>query len=325
MKTNRRKFITALTGAVLFPGTLLAKEEREKRSRWDMIFSNHDVLPAPLRPTPENWANDTITAAWIGHSTILINFYGTMIITDPVLSERIGVNILGLFTAGPKRLIRPALTFEQLPKIDLILLSHAHMDHLDLLTLKKFDDSIPVVMAKNTMDVVDGLGWQNVREIDWGEKTTIGDIEINAFRVKHFGWRYPWEEDRSRGNWEGRSYNAYLITKNEKHIFFGGDTAMQDFFKPIKERGISIELAMLPIGSYDPWIFNHANPEQAVSMAHDLNAKVILPMHWSTFIQSDEPTEEPIQRLRKAAGDLPIAVETVGQTWTLEEALASEK
>lgn len=306
------------------PATLLGQEKQLKRSRWDLIFGGGETTKPKFKPDPSKWEDSTITAAWIGHSTILINFYGTKILTDPVFSNRIGLNVLGLATFGPKRLVEPSLTIEELPPIDLILLSHAHMDHLDLPSLEKFNRDIPIVISKNNADVIDGLGSKEVHELDWGEKGTVRDIEIEAIQVKHFGWRMPWEEDRSRGNWYGRSYNAYLLKKNAKYILFAGDSAIQEFFAAVGERGISVELAMMPIGAYDPWIANHCNPEQAVQLAGQLNAKYILPMHWGTFIQSDEPTAEPIERFKKALAATPerIALESHGQTWLLPDGLA---
>ena len=317
---SRRKFLKTLGLTALAPKVLLGRSDEPKRSRWDMLFGDHETVEPEFRPDPMAWDDSTITAAWIGHATVLINFFGTKIITDPVLSHRIGVDVLGLFTLGPKRLIAPALSFEDLPPIDIILLSHAHMDHLDLPTLEKFDPKIPMVMAKNTLDVIDGLGRLEVHELDWGEKTRIDDVEIEAMQVKHFGWRYPWENDRSKGYWNGRSYNAYLISKNGRHIVFGGDTAYQEYFKEIGERNLPIDLAIMPIGAYDPWIFNHANPEQAVEMANHLGARRIFPIHWRTFVQSSEPTMEPIARFKNALAGASdrVALESVGQTWTLD-------
>ena len=304
---------------VAVPGTLLGQEKQLKRSRWDLIFGGGETTKPKFKPEPSTWSNDTITAAWIGHSTVLINFYGTTIITDPVFSNRIGLNLLGLVSLGPKRLVDPALTIEELPPIDLILLSHAHMDHLDLPSLEQLDRDIPIVISKNNADVLDGLASKEVHELDWGETITTCGIEIEAIQVKHFGWRMPWEEDRSRGNWFGRSYNAYLLKKNEKYILFGGDTAYQEFFNTIGTRGITVEVAMMPIGAYDPWIYNHCNPEQAIAMADRVNARFIFPMHWGTFIQSDEPTAEPFERFKKALTATPerIALESHGQTWVL--------
>jgi len=271
-----------------------------------------------------SWSDKTITASWIGHSTVLINFFGTWILTDPVLSERIGVRLLG-FTLGPKRLVWPALRFEQFPRPDLILLSHAHMDHLDLPTLARFHPDVPVVMAKNTADIMDGMQFRAVSELDWGETLHIAGLELEALRVNHFGWRWPWESDRSKGNWGGRSFNAYMISKNGKSIFFGGDTALQNYFQKYDSGAKDIELAMMPIGAYRPWIRAHCNPEQAIEMAQQIGAKRIMPMHWGTFIQSDEPAHEPIERFTKALEGSPLTgtLTKHGETWSLEKSSSS--
>ena len=284
-----------------------------------MVAHDNPMLPATSKPNPASWSNTTITATWIGHATVLLNFFGTIIITDPVFAERIGIDVVGLFTIGPRRLVAPALEIEELPSIDIILLSHAHMDHLDIPTLRKFNRNTPIVIAKNTFDVIEPLGFEEIYELDWGEWTQVRDIRIDALETKHFGWRYPWERDRSRGYWDGRSYNAYLLSKNGRHILFGGDTAYHEKFKALSHRGVAVDLAMMPIGAYDPWIHNHANPEQALAMADHMGARYLLPIHWHTFIQSEEPTLEPIQRLKRATANHPerVVIESIGQTWSL--------
>lgn len=323
MMISRRRFLNLLA---LLPASrhgLLSQEKR--RSRLDLITNNEATSPAPHLPEPLSWSDDACTASWIGHSTVLMNFFGVNIITDPVFSNRVGLNFAGLFTIGPKRLVAPALSIEQLPRIDLILLSHGHMDHLDLPSVKQFDRNIPLVMAPNTSDVIADLDFKTVYELDWGKWTNVAGVRVEALRVQHFGWRFPWEEDRSRGNVEGRSYNAYLLSRNGRHIVFGGDTAYQHYFAELSSRKIAVDLAMMPIGCYDPWIRNHANPEQAITMADEMGAAYILPMHWGTFIQSDEPVQEPINRLRLAAAShsARIALESAGQTWTLGHSAAS--
>ncbi len=315
---TRRSFLSTLALWLASLPAFGAQQRMERRSRWEMI-ANDDPVEAPtLRPDPALWDDTAITAAWIGHATVLINFLGTRIITDPVFSERIGLNVLNMFTIGPKRLISPALTLDELPPIDLILLSHAHMDHLDTPSIQQFDRTIPVVMAKNTVDVIEDFGFQSIYELDWGQWTEAAGVRIEALEVKHFGWRYPWEKDRSRGNPEGRSYNAYLLSRHGKHIVFGGDTAYHEKFRALRERSIPVDLAIMPIGAYDPWIHNHCNPEQALAMADHMGAFHVLPIHWRTFIQSEEPTLEPMQRLKTAASAKPdrIVLDTVGQTWT---------
>ena len=306
-----------MTQAAAGTSLALASEEDPGRSRWEMIAHDGPTSAPQFHPEPETWDPGTITASWIGHATVLLDFFGTRIITDPVLSERIGID-MGLFTLGPRRLISPALSPEELPPVDLILLSHAHLDHLDIPTLKRFSRSTPVVIAQNTYDVIEDMEFSTVYELDWGKWTAVGDLRIEALEVKHFGWRYPWERDRSRGYADGRSFNSYLLSKNDTHIVFGGDTAYQEHFTALGRRLPAVELAIMPIGAYDPWINAHANPEQALAMADQMNAYHVLPIHWNTFIQSQEPTSEPIQRLKLAAKEQPdrVVLESIGETWT---------
>ena len=313
---TRRSVLAALGSLIIGSRTTLAGD-RPVRSRWDLLFNNEETEAPPLTPDPRSWKNDTITAAWIGHSTVLINFLGTWIITDPMFSERAGLTIAGLFTLGPKRLVAPALSIDQVPRPDVIVLSHAHMDHLDLPSLRRFDPNTPVVMAKNTTDVIGGLDYETIYELDWGQWASVAGLRVEALEVHHFGWRFPWEDDRSRGMKDGRSYNAYLISKNGRNIVFGGDTSYVDYFQRLRERNVSVEVAMMPIGAYDPWIRNHASPEQALAMTKQMGAPVMFPIHWNTFIQSSEPRREPIERLRIAAANsgVAIAVDTIGQTW----------
>jgi len=316
---NRRTFIGTLGTGLLGAATLRAQESPRRRSRWEMVTNDDQVVAPVARPDPSMWNDSTITAAWIGHATVLVNFFGVKFITDPVFSNRIGLNVAGLFTVGPRRLVHPALEIEALPELDFILLSHAHMDHCDIPSLDRFRRTTPLIIAANTYDVIETLDFQTVYMLDWGKWTEVAGVHIEALEVKHFGWRYPWEQDRSRGNWNGRSFNAYVLTRNGRSIVFGGDTAYHEKFAALKRRSNPIDLAIMPIGAYDPWIMNHANPEQALAMADHMGAYHVMPIHWRTFIQSEEPTMEPISRMHAAASAAPdrIVLDAVGQTWAL--------
>ena len=184
------------------------------------------LASASVKPEPWKWSDAQVTLAWIGHSTVLINFFGVTILTDPVLFSRVGIRLPG-FTIGPKRLTAPALSFDELPKIDLILLSHAHFDHLDLQTLRCFDESTSVITARATRDLLQGTRFFHVSELDWGQSkslsTAAGEIEITAFLVKHWGART--QRDTYRG------YNGYLIEQGGRRIIFAGDTAMTESFR----------------------------------------------------------------------------------------------
>lgn len=271
-------------------------------------------------PQPDLWSNSDLNIAWLGHSTILVNFRGTIIITDPILFNVFGVSLLGL-TIGPRRYSPVPLDPDLIPKPDLVLLSHAHMDHMDLPSLgfltDKFPGEIDCVTAYNTMDVIEHMPWKSLKELDWGQSLQIGELRIKAIEVKHFGWRYPGEKDRSRGFYsDGRSFNAYVLKKSGNSLLFGGDTAMTDSFAKCGE---AVDVAIMPIGAYNPWKFNHCNPEEALQMAAAVQAKYFIPIHCSTFKQGMEPPEEPISRMLSALPQYQMSavITRVGQTYTL--------
>jgi L-ascorbate metabolism protein UlaG (beta-lactamase superfamily) len=260
---------------------------------------------APLKPEPKQWKSDDLTAAWLGHATTLINLHGTMILTDPALRSRIGVGV-GPATLGPRRLVQPALTAAELPKIDLLLLSHGHMDHLDLATLRLLPASTPVVAHKALRDL---LGhFDEVIELGWGEQIRVAGVDIEATPARHWGARTI--TDTYRG------YGGFLLSREGSRVLFAGDTAYTDLYRQFRKR--QIDLALMPIGAYDPWIDNHASPEEAWAMANDMDARLILPIHHATFRLSREPTEEPIKRLLAAAGTERerIVLTRIGETWS---------
>jgi L-ascorbate metabolism protein UlaG (beta-lactamase superfamily) len=216
------------------------------------------IAPAFARANPAEWSDNRITAAWLDHATVLINFFGIKILTDPVLFPRIGVRLPGL-TFGPKRLTASALTVRDLPKIDIVLLSHAHFDHFDMRTLHRFHRSTTAITAHRTSDLLRWTRFRDVSELRWNERksvsTSAGKIDIVAFRVKHWGART--RRDVYRG------YNGYVFERNNRRIIFSGDTALSDSFAELRASG-PIDLAIMPIGAYNPWIHSHCTPEQAV-------------------------------------------------------------
>lgn len=267
------------------------------------------VPAAPHKPVPASWSNDRLTVAWLGHATTLINFYGTWLLTDPVLRLRIGINVAGM-TIGMRRLVRPALSIKELPPLDAVLVSHAHMDHCDLGTLRRLPRSTHAVVQQGNLDLVRRFRQQS--ELEWGESVEINGARIEAIEVNHWGARRL--TDKHRG------YGGFLIEKNNHALVFGGDTAYTNAFARLRRRA-RVDLAILPIGAYDPYIYAHANPEQSWAMRREMNAKYILPMHHSTFRLSREPVTEPIKRMLKVAGDESwrVAVTEPGQTWVMPE------
>ena len=317
MKTNRRNFIRksfiAVIGSLLF-GSGFVKTSNGK---------NFNPVKTIFKPDPLSWKDDEINIAWVGHATILINFYGKIILTDPVFFERVGLYFLGM-TFGPNRYTLPALSIEEIPKLDLVLISHAHMDHMDYATLleltEMFPNQLDCITAYNTADVIAELEWRSLKELDWEEEIGLDWIRIKALEVKHFGWRYPWEKDRSKGYMEdGRSFNAYILERNGKKILFGGDTAITEKFRNYGSE--NVDVAIMPIGAYNPWRHNHCNPEEALVMAeYYLNAKYFIPIHCYTFKQGNEPIEEPLNWLRESRHNykLTVGLNNIGETFTLK-------
>jgi L-ascorbate metabolism protein UlaG (beta-lactamase superfamily) len=278
------------------------------------VESWRPIAPAFTKPEPLKWDDAQVTAAWIGHATVLINFFGIKILTDPVLFPRIGIRLPG-FTIGPKRLTAPALKFNELPKIDVVLLSHAHFDHFDLRTLHRFDGDTWLITAPKTADLLRWTRLRKITELRWGEtkvlnidKQTKRDIAVSAFQVRHWGAR------KQRDDYRG--YNGYIMERNGQRILFAGDTAMTDSFAKLRQ---PIDLAIMSIGAYNPWIHSHCTPEQAVEMATAAGARFILPVHHQTFRLSFEPLREPIERFQLALSESPerIALREIGETFVL--------
>jgi len=279
------------------------------RGRGRMRLLDHWNPPPPprLKPNLTNWESRKLAAAWLGHATLLLRIGGKTILTDPVLSHRIGVGF-GLFTVGLKREIAAALQVNELPKIDLILSSHAHMDHLDRPTLARLKKTTPVVAAPRTGDLIRDLGFHRLTELGWGDSTQLGDVNITACPVTHWGAR------TFRDTWRG--YNGYVLDDGKHRVLFTGDTADHDF------RGIgSVDLAIIGIGAYDPYIAAHATPEQAWAMADQVRARWLLPIHHSTFKLSHEPMSEPMQRMLVAAGPEAsrLIIREIGGEWFCDD------
>ena len=266
----------------------------------------HVVRPASECPDPSRWSERGIHAAWLGHSTVLLKIDGVTILTDPVFSTRIGLN-LRLITVGLKRIVAPPLALRELPKIDLVLLSHAHFDHFDLPSLRALQGRhTTVITAARTADLLRVRRYAQVRELAWDERVRVGSLEIRAFRVNHWGARM--RSDTYRG------YNGYTIDTGRYRVLFGGDTAVTDTFRGLRTSR-PFDLAIMPVGAYDPWIRYHCTPEQSWRMAEDAGAEFFLPVHHQTFALSREPYFEPIERATRAAGRHPdrIAIQRIGQ------------
>jgi len=284
----------------------LADRLGRSRGRLRLFDRINPPAPAPLKPNFTDWEQQDLAAAWIGHATVLLRLGGMTILTDPVFSNRVGIG-LGLFTGGPRRLVAPAIKLSELPRIDMLLISHAHFDHLDRPSLVRLSKRIPVVTAHETQDLIRDLGFKSVTELRWGEYVQVGSVTVRASEVNHWGARTFYDGHRG--------FNGYLLESGKRRILYGGDTAYHDHFKQLP----SVDLAVMGIGAYDPWIQSHANPEQALAMADHVQADFIVPMHHRTFRLSQEPQTEPMERILAAAGrgEERVVVREVGAQWSM--------
>jgi L-ascorbate metabolism protein UlaG (beta-lactamase superfamily) len=309
---RRRTFLAtgaaAGIGSGAWVGTSSSWTARFLRERFAEI--GRDIPEAPHKPVPAAWSDNGITLAWLGHATVLINFYGMHILTDPALFRRIGIDAV-FGTIGPLRLVQCALTADELPDIDLVLVSHAHFDHLDTTSLAAVRGMPAAVMAAATSDLLPRRYYSSVTELRWNESTRVvtrrGDALVRAIEVKHWGARM--RRDTYRG------YAGFIVEREGHKLLIGGDTADTSVFR--EHRGFGpFEAAVMPIGAYDPWIYYHCTPEQAVTMADAAGARLFVPVHHQSFRLSREPFNEPIERAQAALAREHdrLALRAIGET-----------
>ena len=245
-------------------------------------------------------------ALWIGHSTFLINNGDLTILTDPIFSERASP----LNFAGPKRLIKPVIKIKDLPKVDVITISHNHYDHLDVNSLRKIQKKFPnvkILVPEGDLKLLRNYNLNNGFEFLWWEEITLNNTKFIFTPAQH--WSARGLRDRNKSLW-----GSWFIKTEEKNIFHAGDTGYSDDFIEIRNRLGPVDFAMIPIGAYDPqWFmsYSHVNPEEALNIAKDLDAKISIGMHWGTFILTDEPVLEPRERLNKITNQTNINFYTV--------------
>jgi N-acyl-phosphatidylethanolamine-hydrolysing phospholipase D len=240
-------------------------------------------------------APQVCTATWLGHSTVLLQVGGLNIITDPVFSER----AFPVQFMGPRRVMPPPIALDELPPLDVVLLSHSHYDHLDKRTVKWLarhrSEAIWVTPLKLGA-YLRGWGVQHVVELDWWETGDVHGVTVTPTPARHFSARRL--GDRNSTLWSG-----YALRVAGRRIYFAGDTAYHPEFGTIGDRHGPFDLALIPIGAYDPrWFMRvvHVNPEEAVQAYEDVRtahpeapAPLMLAIHWGTFRLTSEPMDEP--------------------------------
>jgi N-acyl-phosphatidylethanolamine-hydrolysing phospholipase D len=271
-------------------------------------------VPAIVAPDLERIRHpDTakVQVTWIGHSSFLIQAGGLNILTDPVWSERISpVSFI-----GPSRHAPPGLRFEDLPPIDLVLVSHNHYDHLDKATVIRLGNRPRYIVPLGLQRWFADLDISNVEEHDWWDSASFAGIRLWCVPAQHFSGRGP-------GGFDGTLWCGWMVNINGRLVYFAGDTGYSPHFREIRERLGNVDLALLPIGAYRPrWFMRpmHLDPPEALRASKDLRARRSIGMHWGTFRQSSEPLGEPPAYLRQClrrggVGGDAFAVLALGQT-----------
>ena len=273
------------------------KTFNKEKKKLDMTVPEDHVLKKEfvLESLNKNKNNDFI--AWIGHATFILKLGDTTIITDPVFSKNAGP----LFF-GPKRYVDSALKLNEIPKIDLFLLTHNHYDHLDISTIRKFPyKDANVLTALKLGKYFTRNKFKNVRELDWFDEVTINDLKITFLPAVH--WSRRSLTDTNKTLW-----GNFLIEYKGKKIFFACDTGYGGIYKELGKKYGPIDLTMINIGAYDfrPMFeksIYHTTPEEALEIAKDLKSKKVLGTHWGTFILSLEPIMEPPKKFKDNANN----------------------
>jgi len=266
------------------------------------ILSMPKVKPELCREKGVKMAENTAT--WIGHSTVFCSHGAVNYITDPMFSRR--ASPFGFM--GPLRYTPPALNISQLPPMNFVLITHNHYDHLDRASVMQ------ISRAHDPLFIVpEGLGgWfvkngmTNVREISWWESADIDGMTVTSVPAQHFSARTLW--DRNHSHWCG------WVVRGKRSFYYSGDTGYCGVFGEISKRLGAPDLAVLPIGAYEPaWMMqrHHLNPEEAVAAYRELGAGKLLAVHWGAFDLTYERYDEPPLRLKKEADRLGLGAECI--------------
>ena len=228
----------------------------------------------------------------INHATILIQHKGVNILTDPVFVKRASP----VQFAGPARHRDPSIRLEELPVIDLVVISHDHYDHLDLQSLKFLSDKYnpKILVGLGLKKYLEKFEIENVEELDWQESSNHLGIKSTFLKCRHWSNRFASPYKTLWGSW--------MIESDEKTVYYAGDTAFDDHFSEIKKQFPVIDLALIPVGAYEPRFFMkyvHMNPEDAYKAHSILDPKESFAIHWGTFQLTDEGMFEPVDELQK--------------------------
>jgi len=265
---------------------------------WRLVRESHEQpMTGESRP-PEKVSPGELGVTFIGHSSFLLQIGGRNVLVDPVFSKRLIVL---------RRQRQPGTLPDQMPAIDLVLVTHAHMDHLDVSSLRRVVRSArrlhgrtpEVVVPEGVEDLVATLGFRRVHTLSWWQQSEIAGLEVTMTPCRHWGARLF--KDTYRG------YGGYVISSGQHSVYHSGDTAYFDGFAEVGRR-LNPQVALLPIGAYFPDSYRavHVSPEEAVRGFLECGARWMVPMHFGTFRLGREPMDEPVKRLQAEAARLSI-------------------
>jgi L-ascorbate metabolism protein UlaG (beta-lactamase superfamily) len=234
-------------------------------------------------------------ATWLGHASYLLRWGGQTLLTDPFLSKVAAPRP----AMAPRRFARPALRVHELPPIDWLLISHSHYDHFDVPTLARLPNKrdVRAVVPLGLGGKLRRLGYQHIHELGWWHSVATQGLIVTAVPAIHFSRRGPFDGNKSL--WCG----FMIETLGGKRVYFAGDTAYHPVFKEIGSSFSPVDLALLPIGAYEPreiMAGAHVNPEEAAAIAEDVGARIAAAMHWGSIVLTEEPPFEPPRRFRRA-------------------------
>jgi L-ascorbate metabolism protein UlaG (beta-lactamase superfamily) len=283
----------------------------EMHGLWTAVKFLASAQPAPWPEFVENrpdshldcgLASDQAAVTFVNHATVLIQLAGYNILTDPIWSERASP----LSWIGPKRVREPGIPFDALPRIDLVVVSHNHYDHMDLETLRKLSKRFtpPILVPLGDKALLESVGINRVVELDWWEKVELTpETQVTFTPTQHFSSRGLF--DRNKSLW-----GSYIIRNREHLIYFGGDAGYSTHYAEINARFGPVDLAFLPIGAYEPnWFMGpvHMNPAEAVKAHRDLASRQSVAIHFGTFRMTEEAIDRPVLDLKAALARQGVA------------------
>jgi L-ascorbate metabolism protein UlaG (beta-lactamase superfamily) len=254
-----------------------------------------EVTPQPLPPAP---TGDGVVATWVGHATFVLRTRSATVLTDPIFSERAGPRPW----LGPKRVAAPGVDFAAIPRVDLVLLSHDHFDHCDLPSLRDLArrDNPLVVCPLGHRSLLADAGLGRVTELDWWEACAVAPgTEVTLVPSRHWSRRSPFSTNK-------RLWGGFVVRSGGRQVYFAGDSGYEEgLFTEIRRRCGAPDLALIPIGAYEPrWFMAsaHMNPAEALRAHREVGARKSVAMHWGTFQLTDEGFKDPVHALDAERG-----------------------